>query len=45
VNPAVTYVAMDGNGAGGLEQTSKMVHRSGLGLVVTPEAAWHDGLN
>jgi hypothetical protein len=25
VNPAVTYVAMDGNGAGGLEQTSKMV--------------------
>jgi hypothetical protein len=25
VNPAVTYVAMDGNGAGGLDQTSEMV--------------------
>jgi hypothetical protein len=25
VNAAVTYVAMDGNGGGGLEQTSKMV--------------------
>ncbi len=25
VNPAINYVAMDGNGAGGLEQTSKMV--------------------
>ena len=25
VNPAITYVAMDGNGGGGLEQTSKML--------------------
>jgi hypothetical protein len=25
VDPAITYVAMDGNGGGGLEQTSKMV--------------------
>jgi hypothetical protein len=25
VNPAITYVAMDGNGGGGLEQTSTMV--------------------
>ena len=25
VNPAITYLAMDGNGGGGLEETSKMV--------------------
>jgi hypothetical protein len=25
VNPTITYLAMDGNGGGGLEETSKMV--------------------